>query len=75
MHPAGATNHDRHHRPSGPPAGLDVEAGSLAYAARFATVLATAARQSLETAFAAVPASPAVQFLRELIDYLVSRTV
>ena len=49
-------------------------AGSLAYAERFATVLATAAQESLETAFADVPPSPALDFLRELIDYLVSRT-
>ena len=53
---------------------LMTEAGSLAYAERFAAVLATAAQQSLETAFAAVPPSPAVDFLRDLIDYLVSRT-
>ena len=32
-----------------------VDAGSLAYAERFAAVLATAAQQSLATAFAAVP--------------------
>ncbi len=53
---------------------LMTEAGSLAYAERFAAVLATAAQQSLETAFASVPPSPAVDFLRDLIDYLVSRT-
>ena len=53
---------------------LMIDAGSLAYAERFAAVLATAAQQSLATAFAAVPPSPAVDFLRELIDYLVSRT-
>ena len=39
-----------------------------------AAVLATAAQQSLETAFAGVPPSPALDFLRELVDYLVSRT-
>ena len=53
---------------------LMIEAGSLAYAERFAAVLAAAAQQSLETAFAAVPPSPALDLLRELIDYLVSRT-
>jgi len=53
---------------------LMTRAGSLTYAERFAAVLATAAQQSLETAFAAVPPSPAVDLLRELIDYLVSRT-
>jgi geranylgeranyl pyrophosphate synthase len=53
---------------------LMIDAGSLAYAERFATVLATAAQQSLATAFADVPHSPAVDVLRELIDYLVSRT-
>ena len=53
---------------------LMVAAGSLTYAERFAAVLAAAAQESLETAFADVPPSPAVDFLRELIDYLVSRT-
>jgi geranylgeranyl pyrophosphate synthase len=53
---------------------LMIEAGSLAYAERFAAVLAAAAQRSLATAFADVPPSPAVDFLRELIDYLVSRT-
>ena len=53
---------------------LMIDAGSLAYAERFATVLAAAAQKALATAFAAVPPSPAVDFLGELIDYLVSRT-
>ena len=53
---------------------LMIDAGSIAYAERFAAVLAAAAQQSLATAFAAVPPSPAVDFLRELVDYLVSRT-
>jgi geranylgeranyl diphosphate synthase, type II len=53
---------------------LMVAAGSLTYAERFAAALADAAQESLETAFADVPPSPAVDFLRELIDYLVSRT-
>ena len=53
---------------------LMTEAGSLAYAERFAGVLAAAAQESLETAFAGIPPTPAVDFLRELIDYLVSRT-
>ena len=50
------------------------EAGSLGYAERFATVLAAAAHESLESAFADVPASPALDFLRELLDHLVTRT-
>ena len=49
-------------------------AGSLAYAEQFAGVLATAAQESLEAAFADVPPSPALDFLRQLVDYLVSRT-
>lgn len=53
---------------------LMTAAGSLAYAEQFAGVLATAAQESLETAFADVPASPALDFLRELVDHLVSRT-
>lgn len=62
-----------------PPADADrllammVDAGSLTYAERFAATLAAAARDALESAFADVPPSPALDFLRELVDYLVDR--
>lgn len=48
------------------------EAGSLTYAEQVAEVLAAAARQRLAAAFADVPESDALQFLRELVDYLVT---
>lgn len=51
-----------------------LDAGSLDHAERVAGVLAEAAQASLERAFVAVPASPAVDCLRELIAYLVDRT-
>jgi geranylgeranyl diphosphate synthase type II len=51
-----------------------IDAGSLAYAEGVAGVLGQAAQASLELAFADVPASPALGFLRELVEYLVGRT-
>lgn len=54
--------------------GLMTEAGSIAHAERFAAVLAEQAREALEVAFADVPGSPALEVLRELVDYLVCRT-
>lgn len=53
--------------------GMMTDAGSLTYAEQVAEVLAGSAQQSLDAAFADVPDSPALQFLRELVDYLVSR--
>jgi geranylgeranyl diphosphate synthase, type II len=52
---------------------LMIDAGSLDHAERVAAVLAAAAQRSLDSAFADVPASPALDFLRELVDYLVAR--
>ena len=51
---------------------LMIEAGSLAYAEQVADVLASAARRCLEAAFVDVPDSAALQFLRELVDYLIT---
>jgi len=53
---------------------LMIDAGSLAYAEQVAGVLAAAAQRALVDAFADVPRSPALDFLAELVDYLVCRS-
>ena len=49
--------------------------GRVAFAAVFASAMASAAALAMEYAFAGLPDSPAREFIRQIIPYMVERTV